>query len=421
MEKKDYISKLFLNNQDKLEQQPSEGLWDRIESNLDESMPLKKSNWSLIGLYRMSAAAAVIGLTVGIFLIHNSITDQPIMNMVLDEALAQVSNEAEPYEDEEVLPKSMAELDEKLAISKQEKKIIEAVRTEILRSDTKNTTEKEKIEFQDIELNDNFNEIPDESIIMIEPEPSLDQAIEEDEIADFYQNNEKIQSEKLNYAISSPQLNSRSTIPNLESAQQDKNYENKVSSAIIGNKNGMDTKQLSSNSSIVYSKDTRRKGLQKNNFNIHPKLRAFEFIVGAWIDKHEYDGQSFESWKLINRNKISGIGTKKSNEGDILFEETFFLEIKHNKVFLTLTFAENGNKIEYMLSKSSNERFVFIQKGKPGYPDKVILQKMMDGYTVIINNSLDAMSIDQQRFLENRNRVTSNASKRILSKNTSVN
>ena len=120
MEKKDYISKLFLNNQDKLEQQPGEGLWDRIESNLDESMPVKKSRWSLIGLYRISAAAAVIGLTVSIFLIYENLDDQPTVNMVLDEALAQVSDEAEPYEDEEVLPKSIAELDEKLAISKQE-------------------------------------------------------------------------------------------------------------------------------------------------------------------------------------------------------------------------------------------------------------------------------------------------------------
>jgi hypothetical protein len=112
---------------------------------------------------------------------------------------------------------------------------------------------------------------------------------------------------------------------------------------------------------------------------------------------------------------------KKSNEGDILFEEKFFLEIKHNKVFLILTFAENGNKIEYMLSKASNERFIFLQKEKTDYPDKVILQKMMDGYTLIINNSTDAMSVDQQRFLENRNRVTNNASKRILSKYNSEN
>jgi hypothetical protein len=146
---------------------------------------------------------------------------------------------------------------------------------------------------------------------MIEPEPSMDQAIEEAEIADFYQNNEKIQPAKLNYAISSPQLNSRSTISNFGSIDQDNNYGNKASSAVIGIDKGMDTKQLSSNSSIVYSKDTRTKKAQKNNLNLHPKLRAFEFIIGSWIDKHEYDGQSFESWKLVNRNRLSGIGTKK--------------------------------------------------------------------------------------------------------------
>jgi hypothetical protein len=80
-----------------------------------------------------------------------------------------------------------------------------------------------------------------------------------------------------------------------------------------------------------------------------------------------------------------------------------------------MSFEENSKQVDYMLSSFDQERFVFEQKGRSKYPDKVILQKDgLQGYSITIANSMDFLTADQQRYLEHRNRVSNVRSIRTL-------
>jgi hypothetical protein len=80
-----------------------------------------------------------------------------------------------------------------------------------------------------------------------------------------------------------------------------------------------------------------------------------------------------------------------------------------------LRFNEKSKTIEYMLSDYDFERFVFSQSDKNAlYPDQIVLQRTLNGYTTVMSNSMQMIPSDQQRYLENRNRVTNRGAKRTL-------
>ena len=80
-----------------------------------------------------------------------------------------------------------------------------------------------------------------------------------------------------------------------------------------------------------------------------------------------------------------------------------------------LRFNEKAKAIEYMLSGNNFERFVFTQSDQNSlFPDQIILKRTLNGYTTLMSNSKRMIPSDQQRYLENRNRVTNRGAKRTL-------
>ena len=140
----------------------------------------------------------------------------------------------------------------------------------------------------------------------------------------------------------------------------------------------------------------------------HPRLKIFGWMLGKWIDDNEEGGVSYEKWQLKNPNTFQGNGYKVSSQNERIFEELMQInyEPNLNQVFLTISLKETQEQLQYLLSSFDNERIVFIQNNSAKYPDEVIIQRDLDGFTVIMVNNKGFLDGDQQRYLENRNRVS---------------
>ena len=76
------------------------------------------------------------------------------------------------------------------------------------------------------------------------------------------------------------------------------------------------------------------------------------------------------------------------------------------QIFLRVKYIENEKFVDYMLTSYDTDQVIFQQKEQIDYPDEVIIQRNMDGYTTIITNTNNQLLPDQQRYLENRHRVS---------------
>lgn len=408
MSREDYISKLFIKNKDKLNQEPSDTLWDKIESNLDNEINISQNEErKIFQLKNLIAAASFLGLISFAFYISNN--EPQHINLVLDEQTnKEFITEPEPYDDKEVLPKSFATIDEEKAMRVEESKIVNAVKEKI--TEEKSDLVQEELAFNDISINDQDDFKSGESVIFIEPE-TTNENFENLGETDIYQNDVKIEQNTLNYSLSSSQLNNQFL---------DKNTTNEIISRSTNKREDSENdfkKSLTArNSNSIVSKLEPHE-VYSTQSNLSTQLKPFEFFIGEWTDKNESDGISTEIWSIQNENNLKGKCFKTNKNGELIFSETIILKSNLNKVFLSLKFDENGNPVEYMLNKNIlNERFVFSQKESNKYPSKIIIQRSKNGFSVIINSSKGLIDSNQQRYLENRNRVTNTAAKRTLSR-----
>ena len=90
------------------------------------------------------------------------------------------------------------------------------------------------------------------------------------------------------------------------------------------------------------------------------------------------------------------------------------IELKNNQIFFVVPFNESGETIQYMLSEFDIEHYVFVQSSNDDYPDRIVIQRTLDGFSTVISNSKKFIPTDQQRYLENRNRVTNKGARRTM-------
>ena len=115
MSRDDYISKLFIENQDKLNKAPSPNLWDRIETEMDKSAPVSQPESAaptkVISLTKYMAAASVaVVMTIGVWVFVQSESKPAITSPLA------MNESVEP----EILPSSTKALAEKVIISNPE-------------------------------------------------------------------------------------------------------------------------------------------------------------------------------------------------------------------------------------------------------------------------------------------------------------
>jgi len=433
MSRDDYISKLFIDNQDKLNQAPSMDLWSKLEANLDEQLPTADTPAppKILSLSRYFAAASVLVAVMGsvyLFDLAQSPENKTMaVEIVLDEEpIAMLEDEAEPYQDEEVMPASEVKAEEAKELHAQETKIVEAVNEKVQEEQlfAANTTTDAKIVIEDIELKGDVPNDAANSVIVIETEeeetPMTPQMNTVTNSAYYYQNDEPlVQNTTRNYANAVPQISNQnnSTLAESVVANQEKAAvkQESASNSVAANKSAV-AKRKKARRGIINKKEKSRTKVKYRSpmATANARLQPFGFLLGKWRDYNEKDGKSYEVWTLKSSNVLIGRGYMLSNDGDRIFEEIIEIGIQNGQIFLTVSLDED-QKMSYMLSKFDTERFVFTQSESSRYPDKVIIQQNLDGYQIIISNQNDFLTPEQQRYLDNRNRVSNMRAARTMS------
>jgi hypothetical protein len=433
MSRDDYISKLFIKNQDKLEQAPSNDLWSKMELQLDQDLPVTQSSTAgtasvtkVVGLSKYLAAASVLVVLASVTYMFRSIETSTMDQTVFEEPLAiytdALDTEEEAYNSYEDLP---TDIEEKKAAEEvqQAEDIVEAVNEMVLKENiavpnvrTNSTTK--KIELESIQI---IDEKEADDIILIEPELSqetnLPPAVNSSTIAraDLYKNDALVEQKDLNYNRSYvPQI--ANTIDN-NSAVEEVLNQSKDKGGRINTKKFKSTarKRSTGRGKIVGKEKKAVKKIKSPMAAAHSRLYPFGFLLGKWEDDNEMEGKSYEMWSLKNSTTLIGKGYKLSSDAERIFEEVMRIEFRDNQVFLVISLDENKKTVDYMLTTFDNERFTFEQKMSKNYPDKVIIQQSgLDGYSVIIANNYNFLTTDQQRYLENRNRVSNVQSMRTM-------
>lgn len=414
MDRDDYISKLFIKNQDKLDEAPSPDFWSKLEAQLDEKMPVGQSiapktttEAKIIPFSRYMAAAsvlvAVFALAYWVQFANNTAESTMAETIVLEAPTEIPLEESEPYENPDVLPSNVSP-----AIA--EEKELKAQEAKIMKEVNEKTTTSNKISLNDIR----FSDEPTQDLITLTPET------EENTIVSTFNtagaigtgagvgDNESvvIQSANMNYASSIPQLSNIGN-NNAYADQVLKNADVKQESAQdIASARGK--QESRKGRGVMPNTETKDKSTKVKSpmATAHARLQPFGFLLGRWIDDNETEGTSYETWSLKDANTLAGKGYKLGTNKDRIFEEMMRIEFRNNQVFLVMSLAETAGTVDYMMTKFDNESFVFEQKESNKYPDKVVIQRTLDGYSTIILNNSNFLTSEQQRYLENRNRVS---------------
>ncbi|MFT5646273.1 MAG: hypothetical protein ACI976_000951 [Aureispira sp.] len=431
MSRDDYISKLFIKNQDKLEQPPSNDLWSRMELQLDQDLPVTQSSTTgtatkVIGLSKYLAAASVLVVLASVTYMFQSMETSTMDQTVFSEPLAiytDVSDtEEEAYDSYKGLP---ANLEEKKAEEEvqQAAKIVDAVNEKVLKENitvpnAMTNSKTKKIELENIQI---IDEKEADDIILIEPElsqePNAPRAANSPTTtrADLYKNDAIVGQQGLNYNRSYvPQI--ANTVDNNSAVEEVLNQsKNKTAKGSPQEFKSNARKRSGGRGKIVGKEKKAVKKIKAPMAAAHPRLYPFGFLLGKWEDDNEMEGKSYEMWSLKSSNVLVGKGYKLSNDAERIFEEVMRIEFRDNQIFLVISLDENKKTVDYMLTTFDNERFTFEQKMSKDYPDKVIFQQSgLDGYSVIIANNYNFLTTDQQRYLENRNRVSNVQSMRTM-------
>lgn len=436
MSRDDYISKLFIKNQDKLEQPPSNDLWSKLEMQLDQELPVTEnttggatSATKVIGLSKYLAAASVLVVLASVAYMFRSIETSNMDQKTLEAPLAiytdvEEETEEEPYESYKDFP-AKTEAEKAKEEVQQAEKIVEAVNEKVLKENIvvpntmkNSTSSSKKIELDDIEIVDE-KEVND--LIVIEPEIPDETVlarttnIPTNTRADLYQNDVPVEQEDLNYNRNYiPQI--ANTIDNNSVVEEVLNQSKDKETISATKKFKSSTRKRGAGRGKIVGKEKKAvKKIKSPMASAHQRLYPFGFLLGKWEDDNEIGGKSYEMWTLKNSTTLVGKGYKLSNSAERIFEEVMRIEFRDNQIFLVMSLDEDKTTVDYMLSTFDNERFIFEQQMSKNYPDKVIIQKSgLDGYSVIITNNHNFLTTDQQRYLENRNRVSNVQSMRTM-------
>lgn len=442
MSRNDYISKLFIDNQDKLDEQPSNDLWGRLEARLDEELPVETTTTktiqgggrggSMIKMSRFLAAASILLAVFSVVALYqyadksnlelgNTSSPAIAMNDAPNEhRTAQLEDDVQPTANGEQTKEQLFKKEDSL----QEERILAEVRN------LASVKEDEKVVLADIEIVEEVTA----------PVDVISMSIEED---DFFEKTNTVARAKdhtvtmsMTGATNNRTTNQQEVITTKNTAYKaPSNYakinapitnntsNNQAVDAIIEqNASNANSRQEDIGSSAGGGENTKiakrrggvksRKKADRTSSNpmatANPRLYNFGWLLGGqWVDMQEGDGESRAEWKLQDPNTIVGKGFKVK-DGASIFQEKMIIEYRPDlrQVFLMMYVEDNNRMIEYMLADPEPERLIFKQNDYSQFPDQVIIERGIDNYTVIINHNRDLLSPDQQRYLENRNRVS---------------
>ncbi len=402
MSREDYISKLFIKNQDKLSQDPSPDLWAKIEMDLDASPPVATPVKS-IGVTRYLMAASVVAVIATVAVWFQFVL--PPENTAI---AAREIEETKPVSEHTMLLE-----DDALPINEQEQEALleeeDKQQTQrILNRMSKGGGSGQSAESQEIQIADKIEKIELEEVAT---KAEVVSAIASEPTTTTGYNNTLTQED-----IKDVQAYNYAAPPTISTQTANQYFEGKTTSnstAIIEKETNVTPTTTNRRNRLQSKKavptDTKKQSDYANFMaTANPRLQIFGWMLGNWVDNNESEGTSYEKWQLKDRNTLQGKGYKLSSNQEQMFEE--LIEIKFvpnlNQVFLNLRIGESQPTIEYMLVSFDNERIVFKQSASKAYPDEVVIQRDLDGFTTILINNKGFLDGEQQRYLSNRNRVS---------------
>lgn len=422
----DYISKLFLDNEHKLDEMPPNNLWGRIESKLDANLPGESTETSslkvsrqessttrAVGILRIvpyMAAAAVLLLLISLpFLLKNGNTPEPIFAQDLPPVEDVALEEGEPLLDSAGRIKAFQ--DEEDA---QEKKI-EKYATAVAKQTP--TSEKQKLE---VVLAESEN-----SVIELTPEPKVAETKAFMEVTTTSANyNKMVETVEVdaytnagrNYATPpAADLSKRDEIQQIANTYNANNANNAKDEKLAEGRSAEDDK-----APLLRSKSAAAKGNvpnKKTDDFLVPQLQIFDWMLGEWTDSDMEGGESHEVWKRITPTTIECNGYRLKRKGkEKIFEEkiTIYFDPALKQVFMKMPIDDSRQEVVYILTKFDNEYITFEQKEEKSHPDEVVFQRSIKGFKVIINHNGNFLETNQQAYFANRNRVTNVRAIRVM-------
>lgn len=441
MSRDDYISKLFIDNEHKLDEAPSGGLWDRLESKLDQEMPLEQPDssgqlskvrggrarggrpTSFMRLAPYMAAASVLILIVAVASIMN-LGNADETTQALAETRMEAVEDVVLEEETQAIITSEEELQKQFAKEEkiQEEKIIKDFENSNTARSAEGVATLDDVKLKESESND---------IILIEPENTADNLVKDEAVIEVptitAQVEDKYNSTPANQAENEPQLVKPQDY-NFPSQVYGENYNNRAYGVPpsadpslaenlkemedVSSKNTAATKTKQKDYSIsrkggLRSRKANKKSTNRKSYEIHPRIRIFDWMLGEFQDKSLDQGKSIESWRLLNPNTIEGVGVLMRGK-DKIFEEKILIvhDPTQNRVFLKMYVDESKQQLTYLLTNFDTERIIFEQAENSNYPNKVIFQRLMNGFSTIIQQDNGFIEDQQQRYLNHRNNVS---------------
>lgn len=410
MSREDYISKLFRENADKLDEQPSQDLWSRISGELDypessngqEDLPkfeqissksVARPRGGMMQLAPYFAAASIVAailLASPLFFerevqaeMAEQLAESSDRSLLAEEMKAESESEALPLNAEE--QKAQFEAQEK----EQAKKIFQAAQEKAPKPLAED-------DFDEIKLSK--EEATDDIIILAPEEKVVDEEpllVQEEATAAFDYPLPKMSPPIVRNYANAPAADPN-LAPQIEALQEQNEVKSMPKQAEQLNKRGLVSKRAKAKS--------RKKAIRHK---IHPRIQLFEWLLGEYEDQTPEAGTSIERWRLLGPNVIEGIAVLKKG-GDKIFEERMriFYDEDLRQVFLDLPLDDSRLPARYMLSQFDTERIIFEQNDQSELPNKIILQPSLQGYTLIILQERGFLKSGQQQYLQHRNRLS---------------
>ena len=407
MSRENNVSQLFINNEHKLEETPPSDLWSRIETKLDDGgnvnaeNTLAKGKTVAINYKRFApyfAAAAVLLLLIIAFSLlkmesadkKTLVENNPVQDVIIRDT-------------EETLPTSESE---RVSAFENKDRIQQ---NRMLETAKKNAGENRKVEkiiaeygLDRIEINEKS-----EDLIILTVEP-----IAEEEKS--YISRPRAENNELfsgNRGTNIPNVVNRNEYQQSGRAYADPPVITQVDNLV--NVTTTKTAITKSKSSVpmIKSKSQKRDNIQR----LDGQMQIFEWLLGKWTDNEEEGGKSLEIWHKLNNSSIECIGTKTSGKNKIFEEKlTIYLDKESNRIFLKMPIDYYKKTVVYMMTAHNSDRIVFEQTENQDLPANLVLQRNLNGYSVIINSDIKPLKPAQQTYFEQRNRVSDTKVLRIL-------
>ncbi len=144
-------------------------------------------------------------------------------------------------------------------------------------------------------------------------------------------------------------------------------------------------------------------------------LQPFLWLQGTWKDDG-MEGDSKERWFMLDPNTLEGEAAYLL-KGDTLFTERLTIQVIGSEVFFISPIDHLNRRLKYKLVSLQNDIAVFEQQYVPNVPNQVLLIKTGNkSFSLEMKNVDGNLTNDQIQYMNNRNRAFRDHSVRYLRK-----